>query len=634
MAFKDPTPYIKARYPDPSVLGERIFQSAKNKGKRWASMSDGFWQSMLYSTIASRPDTEIYLYAWHRAQVAAQKTGAQQTLGLKDSSGDDLAIEKLFSNQLLQNVEIVKGLASHLLPFQIPSVSAWIRYWEQRREAHKFCGALISDDMGLGKTVQAIEIVERILLKAGRTGMQQARVLILCRASLISNWADEIRRFSVLGEQSNITTVNSKVAKALEKYAKVAGGTTIASAGWFIVSQDYCWRSQILLNSTWDAIIYDEAHDLRGLDSKRGALCHTLKATTIGKLFMTGTPITNTAMDAYNFCKACLPEEFAQSDTSTIGITKDNFVERFTTVIETEYGPRYRGIKNHKELGAILSRFCIKRPKSEADKDMPPLFRHRVLLDCDPKLLVELTDASFGVREILAEYFSLVESGRGPDVMPPQVATIMRAIGVAKVTPIVELIKSVRESGETGSLVVFAHHRDVMDKLHKELVANGETISRIDGSTPTEKRGGEVRKFQDGITSIFLGQIHAAGAGLTLTRAKHTFMAEYDILPAPNLQAEARTHRIGIKKDDKVVVTYCVLADPEARKSGQLGVDEARYKIFMSRANEINKVFDEGRVTADQAGRFEVKAVEPAPPEESAEEVEARERYFAEIERE
>jgi SWI/SNF-related matrix-associated actin-dependent regulator 1 of chromatin subfamily A len=80
----------------------------------------------------------------------------------------------------------------------------------------------------------------------------------------------------------------------------------------------------------------------------------------------------------------------------------------------------------------------------------------------------------------------------------------------------------------------------------------------ITGETPPEQRHELVRRFQeDPSVTLFIGNIQAAGVGITLTAASHVVMAELDWVPARLTQAEDRCHRVG--QTDNVLVQHLVL---------------------------------------------------------------------------
>jgi SWI/SNF-related matrix-associated actin-dependent regulator 1 of chromatin subfamily A len=134
-----------------------------------------------------------------------------------------------------------------------------------------------------------------------------------------------------------------------------------------------------------------------------------------------------------------------------------------------------------------------------------------------------------------------------------EMSELRHKLAVAKVPQVIDFVKDMAEN--IPKIIVFAHHRDVIDELTKGL--NEFNPVTVLGGMSNEARDACVQKFQnDPDCHIFIGGIMAAGVGLTLTAASNVVMAELDWSPGNVSQAEDRAHRIGQK--DSVNVYHLV----------------------------------------------------------------------------
>jgi SWI/SNF-related matrix-associated actin-dependent regulator 1 of chromatin subfamily A len=110
---------------------------------------------------------------------------------------------------------------------------------------------------------------------------------------------------------------------------------------------------------------------------------------------------------------------------------------------------------------------------------------------------------------------------------------------------------------EQDKLVVFGVHKEVIDLLMEEF--KGFAPVKIDGSVSMVNRQAAVDSFQtDPNCKVFVGNIQAAGVGITLTASNSTCFTELGWTPGGHSQAEDRVHRIGQEADS--VNAYYIVA--------------------------------------------------------------------------
>lgn len=137
------------------------------------------------------------------------------------------------------------------------------------------------------------------------------------------------------------------------------------------------------------------------------------------------------------------------------------------------------------------------------------------------------------------------------------------------------------ESGE--KLVIFAHHREVVDELYNSYK---EIAVKLTGESSTQERQSAVDQFQGNANvRLFIGNIKAAGLGITLTASSNVLFIELPWTPGEVIQAEDRLHRIGQK--NAVNVYYLV---------GRNTIEETIVKLLHEKASVIDALMDGRKV--------------------------------------
>ncbi len=398
-------------------------------------------------------------------------------------------------------------------------------------------GCLLADSMGLGKTIQAIGTINAIA--------DVKRVLIICPNTLKINWRNELRKW--LTRKFRIA-----IQKAGEKYY----GNHVDI---LIVNYDIVAKFPQLAESQWDIRILDEAHAIKNPAAVRTKA--TLKIWSRRKLSMTGTPIENKPIELFTLLNDLDHKRWP---------SKFTFAKRYCAAKHNGYGWDFKGNSNSEELQDILRSTCmIRRLKSQVLKDLPPKRRQIIEIAVeDEGGLLAREQREFGAKfdaldeqrakiEVLKAghdlegYSSAVKRLReAQGAAFEEMARIRYEIGMAKVGRCLDFIEEARESGK---VIVFAHHIDVVNVLR----AKFPHAAVITGETKADTRQGEVERFQnDPKCDVFIGNL-AAAEGITLTASDHVINVEGQWVPGKLEQMEDRSCRYGQTKS--VLCSYLVL---------------------------------------------------------------------------
>lgn len=422
--------------------------------------------------------------------------------------------------------------------------------------------ALLADPMGLGKSAQAI---------AGADFAGAKKILVVCPASMREIWRHEFKKFSDISRSVHVLfgqTLNTKATAAGLHDTVIIASYDGATGKHF----------NTLMQLEYDLLICDEAHFLKNPAAKRTKAVYGSKgngglASRSKRVWLlTGTPSPNNPSELYPHCRVLFSEGFKNKNGQVFD--KFGFIRKFCVTVNNGFGEKIVGGKNLPELKQRLSPFVLRRKKEDVLKDLPPARFDSLYLDAG-KLQIPETEALI-VRKALESDDPM----RALEMVAQQVVTLRRYLGLAKAAPLAAWLKDQIEGG-LEKVVIFAHHRDVLDALHEALRGVSQ-IARIDGSTNATKRMEQVEAFQRSAeVKIFLGNLQAAGTGITLTAASDLIFAEHSWVPAENEQAAMRIHRIGQKNN--VLIRYAVVAG---------SLDERIAEVVRRKSAVIQQIFN------------------------------------------
>ncbi|KYN02202.1 PREDICTED: transcription termination factor 2 [Cyphomyrmex costatus] len=252
--------------------------------------------------IPMRPTTSPELrQLGEKAQATRDKELALTVERLQDLHGSLVArpSEK-------EKAEDPKGLKVQLMPHQQHAL-AWLLWREQQRPS----GGVLADDMGLGKTLTMIALVLTTLAQKdfnesdderekettkNKSSHYKGSTLVVCPASLLSQWENEVRNRCKRGLLSVEVHHGSNRQSAPKKLAR----NDLVITTYNILSREYKTNST-LYKINWKRVILDEAHVVRNPKSQASEAVCGLVANK--RWALTGTPIQNKELDLYSILK-------------------------------------------------------------------------------------------------------------------------------------------------------------------------------------------------------------------------------------------------------------------------------------------------------------------------------------------
>ncbi|MHB2015912.1 MAG: DEAD/DEAH box helicase [Candidatus Xenobia bacterium] len=452
------------------------------------------------------------------AQVTAGPWLAETLRALRSTAGD--------------RTVSVPGLQGTLRPYQQAGVQ-WLKLLSGLG-----LGACLADDMGLGKTIQVLSLL---------LGQQRRPCLLVAPASLLANWADEIRRFAP-GLKAKIIHPS---AMSTEEAKRLTPGD-LAHLDLAITSYGSLLRLPVFSDTPWRLVILDEAQAIKNPNARQTRAAKALKADA--RIALTGTPVENNLGDLWSI--------FDFINPGLLG-TARQFTEYTRGLAEREHNP-------YGPLRDLVRPYILRRMKTDrtiiADlPDKTEVKAHCVLSRKQAALyaqtveeLATALEASEGIQRkgiVLATLLRLKQICNHPSQWLNDHTWLEEDSGkLARLREIAEVVSARQEK-----MLVFTQFREMTAALQSFLEKIfGRAGLVLHGDTPVKDRKTLVRRFQedDGVP-FFILSLKAGGSGLTLTAASHVVHFDRWWNPAVENQATDRAFRIGQKRNVLVHKFVC-----------------------------------------------------------------------------
>jgi SWI/SNF-related matrix-associated actin-dependent regulator 1 of chromatin subfamily A len=448
---------------------------------------------------------------------------------------------------------------------------------------------LIGDDMGLGKTIQAIGVINCCdYIK---------KVLVVCPATLKTNWKNEAERWLVRNLKIGIGDSN-------------VNPTPDTGYDFCIYNYEALRKANAKISEVeWDLVILDEAHVIRNttthgyrtiaggkMEKKSG---DEKVAVEYGKIrskhtiALTGTPICNRPKELWGLLTLLCPEQWH-------GGQYWYFHKRYCGAERGKYGTEWNAVPPERleELQTWLrENVMVRRLKSEVMKELPPKIRTVVELDYDPNDSAVKTAINFEKQfkkiEVLEAEVELAKAIDDEDAYKiaveklevqrkfsfDEMAESRKMTALAKLPYAIDYIQELLDTGK--KVVVGVHHHEMVEALQKKWPLESITIY---GETKVSDRQNQVDRFQmDENVRLAIISIKAGGVGITLTASSTVVVLELPWTPGDLSQFEDRCHRIG--QTDTVNVYHLVLRDSIDVKMAKTIVE--KQEIIESALNTI-----------------------------------------------
>jgi len=406
-------------------------------------------------------------------------------------------------------------------------------------------------EMGTGKTLAALAIADIL-----RQRLRVSKTLVICPASLIDNWETE-------AQQHASFTVSKIIGTKVKRLNALS-----FNADLHIVNYDYVTRIlPQLLERKFDLIVCDESTRIKTPTAKVSKSVWKLGNSARFRIIMTGTPITQSPVDAFS--------QFRFLDSNIFGWNFYQFRERYC--IMGGYGSYqvlgYQNLEALKDtMQAHTTRFlkkqCLDLPEKVFEKRAVEMGKEqKQKYDDMAALILKEIEDEFGNLHRVSAKIALVKMLRLQQITSGHLKTVdgkTIEFGSAKDEVIEEILEDQLYNG--NKVIIWARFIAEIKKLIALCTDKGYNPVAIWGDIPMGDRSELVNRFQrDDSVRVFIGQIATAGFGLTLTSASTAIYYSQDWSLEHYLQSQDRNHRIGAKGNSITYISlYCKKTIDEA----------------------------------------------------------------------
>jgi superfamily II DNA or RNA helicase len=392
--------------------------------------------------------------------------------------------------------------------------------------------AVLADDMGLGKTIQGVAAAELLAREA-----DIKKVLVVCPASVKSQWRSEIHRFCT-------RDVQLIGGAARDRWNQYSNDCFFTICNYEQVLRDIMSVERV----KWDLIILDEGQRIKNWEAKTSNVIKSLKSRFA--LVLSGTPLENRLDDLYSVVQFI--------DTRRLG-PGFRFFNRHRVLDEKG---KVLGYKNLSELREALKPVLLRRTRDSVRLELPPRTSEIVrIAPTDEQLAAHEANMLIVVAILNKKFISEM------DLLRLQRALLMcRMVANStylcdkqkpgystKLERLDELFEQLFDE-QGRKVVLFSEWTTMLDLIEPLLKKRSLDFVRLDGGVPQRYRQELVHRFQTNPDCKLFITTNAGSVGLNLQSANTVINVDLPWNPAVLEQRIARAHRMGQTQSVQVYV--------------------------------------------------------------------------------
>lgn len=422
---------------------------------------------------------------------------------------------------------------------------------------------ILADEMGLGKTMQAVSMLQNLRVKRRIKGP----FLVIAPVSTLGHWQREVE--SLTDMNCVVFSGSAEDRRMIKEYEFYYQKSNLIKINILLTSFEILMKDQAFLSKQeWKYVVVDEAHRLKSKCSKTTCCLKQLSIRKGGLLLLTGTPIQNNTREIFSLL---------------------NILDSQLFCSEEEFLLKYGDLKNAEQVkdlqDNVLRPRLLRRLKEDVEKSIPlkeetiiwveltkeqrcyyrAILKNRIsdlLKGSQSSNIPNLRNVAMELRKLCNHPFlcnglqedinSKLKSPAGDLSNEAEKSSEALCLSSGKMMLLEKLLPMLKNAGHR--VLLFSQFAIMLDLLEDYLISKNYTYERIDGSVRGSERQAAIDRYsaKDSDTFLFLLSTRAGGLGITLTAADTCIIYDSDWNPQNDLQAMARCHRIGQKKDVRI----------------------------------------------------------------------------------